>query len=588
MKSSGVPSVLFLTLILLPTLILGNTSAAPAQVRPVLRPGELCSDQPGPAVATFEDAGLEAAIRARLSLDAERDLTCSLVSALTDLTAQNAGIESLVGMQNLTGLTNLELNANSITDISPLSGLISLAIVGLVDNSITDITALKGLTKLTDLRLQSNPDLSDVQPLLDNTGFGLGDRLGLASTSVRCADLPFLAANRLNVDLVRIPELSCVSMIRLPEEPVLFRTYEQPQIRVVVVTEGLSYPWGMAFLPGGDILVTERPGRLRIIRDGVLDPEPISGVPYVGEGDVGIAGLLDVALHPQYVDNKWVYLTYSKPVEDGMTIALARGRFDGTALRDLHDVFVADSWGRRVDYAGSRVVFAPDGTLYMTIGGAFGTARSLAQDPSTHVGKVLRLRDDGSVPDDNPFVGREGYAPEIFSLGHRNQQGAAIHPETGQLWASEHAPQGGDEVNLILAGRNYGWPVVSHGREYGGRRVAERPWQDGMEQPMIVWLPSIAATGMTFYSGDRFPAWKGNLFVGGMLAGRIRGTGHLERIALNRDGEELRREWLLADLGQRIRHVSESPDGLLYVLTDADNGALLRIEPVEQMEPSSR
>ncbi|MCH7891722.1 MAG: PQQ-dependent sugar dehydrogenase [Gemmatimonadetes bacterium] len=377
-------------------------------------------------------------------------------------------------------------------------------------------------------------------------------------------------------------------MTELPEEPVLFRTYEQPQIRVVVVTEGLSYPWGMAFLPGGDILVTERPGRLRIIRDGVLDPEPISGVPYVGEGDVGVAGLLDIALHPRFVDNNWVYLTYSKPVENGMTIALARGRFDGTALRDVEDVFVADPWGRRVDYAGSRVVFAPDGTLYMTIGGAFGTARSLAQDPSTHVGKVLRLRDDGSVPDDNPFVGRAGYAPEIFSLGHRNQQGAAIHPETGELWASEHAPQGGDEVNLILAGRNYGWPVVSHGREYGGRRVAEQPWQDGMEQPMIVWLPSIAATGMTFYTGDRFPAWKGNLFVGGLLAGRIRGTGHLERIALNRNGEELRREWLLAELGQRIRHVSESPDGLLYVLTDADNGALLRIEPVEQMEPSSR
>ena len=575
MKSSGVTSVLLLTL------ILGNTSPGQAQVPQILRPGELCSDQVGAALVTFEDASLEAAIRARLSVDAERDLTCSLVSGLTDLSAQNAGIESLVGIQNLTGLTNLELDTNSITDISPLSGLTSLTTVGLVNNSITDISALRELTNLTDLRLQSNPALSNVQPLLDNTGLAAGDRVGLGATSVRCTNLTVLAARRVNVDAVQTPELSCVSLIELPDEPVVFRTYEHPQIRVVVVTKGLSYPWGMAFLPGGDILVTERPGRLRMIRDGVLEPEPISGVPYVGEGEVGVAGLLDIALHPRFVDNNLVYLTYSKPVENGVTIALARGRFDGTALRDVHDVFVADPWGRRVDYAGSRVVFAPDGTLYMTIGGAFGTARSLAQDPSAHVGKVLRLREDGSVPDDNPFVGRAGYAPEIFSLGHRNQQGAAIHPETGMLWASEHAPQGGDEVNVILAGRNYGWPEVSYGREYLGPRVTEQPWQAEMERPVIVWLPSIAATGMTFYTGDRFPAWQGNLFVGGMTTGRIRGTGHVERIALNRNGEELRREWLLAELKQRIRHVSEGPDGLIYVLTDAEDGALIRIEPVE-------
>ena len=575
MKSFGVTSVLLLTLILI------DASAGLAQVLPVLRPGDLCSGQVDAAVATFEDARLEAAIRARLSVDAERDLTCSLVSALTDLTALNSGIESLLGMQNLTGLANLELNANSITDIGPLSGLTSLTTLGLVNNSITDISALRELTNLSDLRLQSNPDLRNIQPLLENTGFGAGDRLGVGSTGVSCADLTVLAANLVDVDVVRTPELGCVPLKELPDEPVVYRTFEQPQIRVTVVAKGLAYPWGMAFLPGGDILVTERPGRLRIIRNGVLDPEPISGVPYVGDGDVGVAGLLDVALHPRYVDNNLVYLTYSKPVGEGMTIALARGRFDGTALRDLEDVFVADPWGRRVDYAGSRVVFAPDGTLYMTIGGAFGTARPLAQDPSTHVGKVLRLRDDGSVPDDNPFVGRAGYAPEIFSLGHRNQQGAAIHPETGNLWASEHAPQGGDEVNVILAGRNYGWPDVSDGREYRGARVAERPWQDGMERAAIVWLPSIAATGMTFYTGDRFPAWQGNLFVAGLMTGRIWGTGHVERIVLNRNGEELRREWLLAELGQRIRHVSQSPDGLLYVLTDAKNGALIRIEPVE-------
>jgi glucose/arabinose dehydrogenase len=575
MRNGGVTPVLLLTL------VLGTTSAARAQVTPILEPGERCSEQRGASVATFEDANLEAAIRARLSIDAEQNLTCSLLAGLTDLTAENAGIESLVGIQNLTGLTALELNRNSITDIRPLSELTNLSTVGLVNNAIADIDPLRGLANLTDLRLQSNRTLTDIQPLLENAGLGAGDRVGLGNTSVRCADLTVLASNLVDVDVVRTPELGCEPLAELSDEPVVFRTFQQPEIRVSVVTQGLEFPWGMAFLPGGDILVTERVGRLRIIRNGSLDPEPITGVPYVGDGDVGVAGLLDVALHPRFADNNLVYLTYSKPVENGATIALARGRFDGTALRDLEDVFVAEPWGRRVDYAGSRVVFAPDGTLYMTIGGAFGTARLLAQDPSTHVGKVLRLRDDGSVPDDNPFVGRSGYAPEIFSLGHRNQQGAAIHPETGMLWTSEHAPQGGDEVNLILPGRNYGWPVVSHGREYGGRRVAERPWQDGMEQPMIVWLPSIAATGMTFYTGDRFPAWKGNLFVSGLMTGRIWGTGHVERIVLNRNGEELRREWLLAELGQRIRHVSESPDGLLYVLTDDENGALLRIEPVE-------
>ena len=575
MKSSGVTSILLLTL------IFGSMSSGQAQVRPVLRPGELCSEQVGAAVATFEDADLEAAVRAALSVGTQEDLTCGLVSELTALTAENSEIESLVGMQNLTGLTNLELNANSITDISPLSGLANLTIVGLVNNSITDISALRELTNLSALRLQSNPDLRIVQPLLDNPGVGAGDRIGLGGTDVRCADLTVLAANLVNVDVVQTPELGCEPLTKLPDEPVIYRTFEQLQIRVTVVAQGLEYPWGMAFLPEGDILVTERPGRLRIIRDGVLEPEPVAGVPYVGEGDVGIAGLLDLALHPRYVDNNWVYITYSKPVENGRTIALARGRFDGTALRDVEDVFVADPWGRRVDYAGSRVVFAPDGTLYMTVGGAFGTARPLAQDPSAHVGKVLRLNDDGSVPDDNPFVGQVGYAPEVFSLGHRNQQGAAIRPETGNLWASEHAPQGGDEVNVILAGRNYGWPEVSDGREYRGARVAERPWQDGMERAAIVWLPSIAATGMTFYTGNRFPAWQGNLFVGGLMTGRIWGTGHVERIVLNSNGEELRREWLLAELGQRIRHVSQSPDGLLYVLTDAENGALIRIEPVE-------
>ncbi len=545
---------------------------------------------------------MEAAIRAGLSVDAQDDLTCGLISGLTELDAQSADIVSLVGIQNLTSLTTLNLGNNSITDIGALSGLTSLTRLSLRNNPITDIGALSGLTGLTalnlgnnsipdigslggltslfSLNLANNPDLTDIQTLLDNTGLGAGDEIRFGNTKVRCTDLAGLAAKGVIVDGVDNPELSCVPLVTLPDEPVVFNTFEQPQVRVVVVTKGLSYPWGMAFLPGGDILVTERPGRLRVIRDGVLDPEPIAGVPEVLAR--GRSGLLDITLHPRFVDNNLVYLTYSKAAEDGPAIALARGRFDGSALRDVRDIFVADSWGG-VSHAGSRIVFAPDGTLYMTVGGAFGgpgsPVRPRAQDPSAYVGKVLRLRDDGSVPDDNPFVGRAGYKPEIFSLGHRNQEGAAIHPETGALWTSEHAPQGGDEVNVILSGRNYGWPVVSYGREYDGPRVAEQPWQGEMEQPVIVWLPSIAPSGLTFYTGNRFPAWQGNLFAGGMMTGRIRGTGHLERIVLNGDGEELRRESLLGELKQRIRDVQEGPDGLLYVLTDEDEGALLRIEP---------
>ena len=373
--------------------------------------------------------------------------------------------------------------------------------------------------------------------------------------------------------------LSGVPAAALPDGPVVHYSADQPRIRVVPITTGLSHPWGLAFLRNGDILVTERnAGTLRVIRDGVLDPRPIPGVPEVFTG-TRLTGLMDIAVHPE--DDRLVYLTYSKPAEHNgrrrATVALARGRFDGTALTDVTDLFVADPWGGTT--AASRIVFGPDGMLYMTVGGAFGERRLLAQDPNAHAGKVLRLRDDGSVPADNPFVGRAGYRPEVYSLGHRNQQGLAIHPETRVPWASEHGVQGGDEVNVILAGRNYGWPDVSYSREYAGPRVSARPWQEGMEQPVVYWVPSIGPSGMTFYTGNHFPAWQGNLFVGSMTTGRIRGTGHLERIVLNRNGEELRREWLLADLRQRIRDVRQGPDGFLYVLTDEDDAVLLRIEP---------
>ena len=377
-----------------------------------------------------------------------------------------------------------------------------------------------------------------------------------------------------------------IPAVPLPDAPLVYDTAAGERIRVSVVTTGLTYPWGLAFLPDGGVLVTERLGTLRQIRDGVLDPTPIAGVPEV-YAEAPLAGLMDVAAHPRFAENRFVYLTYSKPTESGSTVALARGRFEGKALSEVRDVFVADA---EMNGGASRLAFAPDGTLYMTLGGAFGGLRPLAQDPASHVGKVLRLRDDGTAPDDNPFAGREGHRPEVFSLGHRNPMGLAIHPESGEVWASEHAPMGGDEVNRILPGRNYGWPEVSYSREYFGPRVSERPWQEDMEQPEIVWIPSIAPSGLVFYSGDRFPAWRGDLFAGSLMTARVARTGHLERIELNRQGLEQRREWLLADLRQRIRDVEQGPDGLLYVLTGGSflgrdpalgEAALLRIEPAE-------
>ena len=379
------------------------------------------------------------------------------------------------------------------------------------------------------------------------------------------------------------PEPPGLPRVTVPDDPFVINTHAIAEVQVVVVTKGLSHPWGMAFLPDGGILVTERDsGQLRMVRDGVLDPEPVAGVPEVFTG--GLAGLMDVALHPAFDENRLVYLSYTRPLtEDEATIALIRGRLDGMALRDVQDVFVAEPFGGST--AGARMGFAPDGSLYLTVGGAFRTdpAESRAQDPGSHAGKVLRLRDDGSVPDDNPFVGREGYLPEIFSLGHRNHQGLTLHPETFAPLTTEHAVQGGDEVNVIEAGKNYGWPIVSYGRQYDGERVSARFWAPGMEEPLVFWSPSIAPGGLTFYTGDRFPEWHGDLFVGAMMTGRIRGTGHLERIVFNEVGEEIAREWLLAELRQRIRDVRQGPDGLLYVLTDEDDGALLRLEPVAEV-----
>lgn len=360
--------------------------------------------------------------------------------------------------------------------------------------------------------------------------------------------------------------------VALGDGPFVFDTAEQHKIRVVVVTKGLSHPWSLVFLPGGNVLVTERAGRLRIIRDGVLDPQPLAGVPKVNA--VRNAGLFDVALHPKFAENKLVYFTYSKPGEGGKSATtLARGRLEASGLVDVQDLFVSD-WSTVL--GGSRIVFAPDGTIFMTTGAAFG---NLAQDTNSDYGKILHLRDDGSVPTDNPFVGRPGYKPEIYTLGHRDQLGLAFDPQTGALYNDENGPNGGDEMNVILPGRNYGWPLISFGRAYDGPRISENPTREGIEQPVVVWLPSIAPSGLTFYNGDKFPAWKGNAFLGGMRRGEIPGTGRLERVVFNSKMQELRRESLLTELHQRIRDVRQGPDGFLYVLTDEDDGALLRIEP---------
>jgi glucose/arabinose dehydrogenase len=270
-----------------------------------------------------------------------------------------------------------------------------------------------------------------------------------------------------------------------------------------------------------------------------------------------------------------------KDGEKGATTAVARARLDGMALTNVQDIFVAESWMKGNDLGdgrfGSRIAFAADGTLFITCGDR--DRPDGGQNTSDHFGKVIRVNDDGTVPKDNPFVGRAGYRPEIYTLGQRNQQGLAFNPVNGDLWASEQGPNGGDEINVIKPGRNYGWPIVSYGRQYAGPNQSEIPWKEGMELPIVFWVPSIATSGMTFYTGNKFPNWKNNVFVGAMRQGEIDRTGHIERIVFNEKWEEIRREQMLMEMRQRIRDVRQGPDGFLYVLTDEDPGALLRLEP---------
>lgn len=359
----------------------------------------------------------------------------------------------------------------------------------------------------------------------------------------------------------------------LPSTPFVVDSAEAGQVRVTPIA-GLSNPWAIAFLPNGDWLVTERPGRLRRVRNGKVDPTPIPGVPAVRAE--GLGGLMDLALHPRFAENGTVYLSYTKAMPGNRhTPALARGRFDGTSLRDVKEIFVSDTPGMG-PAAGCPIIFGRDGFLYMAIGGAND---EIAQRGDSHQGKMLRLTEDGTAAPGNPFAGRAGFKPEIYSIGHRNMVGLTIHPTTGQIWQNENGPLGGDEVNILKPGANYGWPIVSLGRQYSGARVSEKFQQAGMEDPVLHWTPSIAISGMTFYTGDRFPQWTNNLFVGGLQYGRIAGTGQMHRVVFNENWEEIRREAFFVDLRQRIRNVKQGPDGLLYVLTDETDGAILRLEP---------
>jgi aldose sugar dehydrogenase len=352
----------------------------------------------------------------------------------------------------------------------------------------------------------------------------------------------------------------------------------------VVPSKGLARPWALAFLPSGDILITERDGRLRLVHNGVLDPQEIAGMPAVLHHRA--FGLMDIALHPRFTENYLVYFTYSKPKTgetDVASAALLRARYDGGhTLSNVQDVFVSNAFTDQASM--SRMVFGRDGKIYMAIGmthpGKFGSAQD-AQDPASHGGKILRLNDDGSAPTDNPFAGRPGYKPEIYALGIRNALGLIVHPQTGEIWDTENGPFGGDEINIIQAGKNYGWPVISYGRSYSGERTGgtgptlAEPCAPGMEQPVLFWNPSIAAAGIVIYTGERFPQWKGHIFVGA-----LRGN-QLQRVTIDAKGLP-QRPWesMLTELKQRIREVRQGPDGLLYLLTDEDAGALLRIEPV--------
>ncbi len=343
----------------------------------------------------------------------------------------------------------------------------------------------------------------------------------------------------------------------------------QPAYQIETVAEGLDHPWGLAFLPDGSMLVTERPGRVRVIRDGDLVPEPVRNVPAVLDGGQG--GLFDVVLHPAFETNSLAYLTYAHGTPEANGTRLARGRFTGDSLEDLEVLYTATPLkDTRVHYGG-RMVFLQDGTLLLTLGDGFDY-REEAQNLASDTGSILRLNDDGTIPDDNPFVGRADARDSIWSFGHRNVQGIVLDPLSGRVYAHEHGPRGGDELNLIEPGLNYGWPIITHGVDYSGALISPFKERSGLEQPLKFWVPSIAPAGMTLYSGSLFRNWDGDLFIAALVPGDVR---RIDMEAGKVVGEEI----LFNDLRTRIRDVRTGPDGALYLLTDEVDGKVLRVTP---------
>ncbi len=366
---------------------------------------------------------------------------------------------------------------------------------------------------------------------------------------------------------------------KLGAGPFEFESWEHRNLRAVVVTRGLDTPRAIEFLPNGDILVAERAGKLRIIKNGVLDPNPVAGMPQVAA--LGTAtGFMDIIKHPDFARNGLLYLAYHKPAYGSFGFnVIYRARWNGSALVDGREIFVGDD----VDSLYTRMVFGRDGKLYATIGApGLGTDASInrAQLGQDYAGKILRFNDDGTIPDDNPFLRKLGYHPSIYTLGHRVNLGMTVNPTTGEIWVSEHGPNGGDELNILKAGGNYGWPVVHNGRYYGGEKISESGAREGFISPQIYFLPSIAPGNLIFYTGDKFPAWKGNIIMGAMRIGEAPRTGHLLRIVVNKDGGHVRSEMLMLDLHQRIRDVEQGPDGNIWFTTDeGEDSVLMRLEP---------
>jgi aldose sugar dehydrogenase len=355
-------------------------------------------------------------------------------------------------------------------------------------------------------------------------------------------------------------------------------TSQAPQTyRKTTLVEGLERPWGMAWLPDGSLLITEKAGRLRIVRNGRLDPIAIAGVPAVLT--TGQAGLLDIAVHPQFAENRWVYLTYAHGTAQANRARVARAVFDGKALQDVRVIFEVSQAKSGGQHFGSRLLWLPDGTLLVSIGDggnppvqlAGDLIRKQAQNLRSHLGKIVRINADGSIPRDNPWFGKSEADAAIWSYGHRNIQGMAFDPATRRVWVTEHGARGGDELNLVEAGKNYGWPVVTYSQEYAGGEISQERSRPGMVDPQLVWTPATAPSGLAVYRGDRFPAWAGNLFAGGLVSQDVR------RIELDAAGN-VRSQQTIA-IGQRVRDVRQGPDGLLYILTDEANGQLLRLEP---------